>query len=263
MTKAYNFSLDAQGLAIAAPAGLESWLFGRLSAYMLGAVEKPLLTARYQSQLEPLGRECVARCLAESDGVEPALQRIWHLFLTQRIPREVVLSVAKFGSVVDTRLPYLDNELVDLLMKAPARLKLGETIQAAILRRTMPEFLDVVNVNTGTRVGAGRWAERLATFKARVLSKLRVPGYGHYEKLGLWLARQLRPMLEEILLGDRCLQRGVFNAETLKSLVEEHAARRRNHTYILMAALVFELGQREFIDGDPPPNIEEHVEHFA
>ena len=71
------------------------------------------------------------------------------------VSRETALSMVEFGSVVETRLPYLDNELIDLLLAIPPELKLGDTIQTHILRRHQPAFLQVVNSNTGAPLGAG------------------------------------------------------------------------------------------------------------
>src|SRR5205814_273208 len=126
------------------------------------------------------------------------------MFLAQRLRRETAQSLVEFDSVVETRLPYLDNDLVDELFAAPPELKLGDAIQAHILRRR-PDFLRVVNVNTGTVVGAGRVRRAVGNFRRRVLAKLGVKGYQPYERLGLWLRRQLRPLVERLLLDDRCL----------------------------------------------------------
>jgi asparagine synthase (glutamine-hydrolysing) len=250
MTKAYNFSLDPAALAIATPAQLEDWTFGHLRAFMLEGVEGSILTAADPNELNSLARESLRDCLRESAGLEPPVQRISHLFVTQRSRRETALALVKFGSLLETRLPYLDNDVVDLLLTAPPTMKLAETIQGHILRRRRPEFLDVVNVNTGTRIGASRLARRLATFRQRVLSKLRVRGYQPYERLGLWLRRELRPLVEKILLDDRCLERGIFQPDTLRNVVQQHFENHRNHTYLLMALLVLEKGQRKFIDAD-------------
>jgi asparagine synthase (glutamine-hydrolysing) len=247
MTKAYNFSLDRQALALAGPA-LEGWLWGRLQAYMLDGVEGELFAPAYQKDLVGLGRESLRDCLRESDGVEPPAHRIWHLFVTQRVRRETALSMVEFGSVVETRLPYLDGGLLDALMAAPPELKLGETIQTHILRKRMPAFLSVINANTGARMGAGPAAKAFARLRMKVLGKLGVRGYQPYERLGLWLRRELRPLVERILLDEHCLGRGVFNPDALRTAVANHMAKRRNHTYLLMALMIFELGQREFVD---------------
>lgn len=251
MTKAYNFSLDPAALMLRNEGELEDWAFGHLSAYMLEAVDGPLLASRRVADVDGLARDSLREALWESSGIEPPVQRLSHLFVTQRSRRETALSLVKFNSVVETRLPYLDNHLVDLLLSAPPRLKLGEEIQAYVLRKHRPEFLRVFNVNTGTRIGASRFRQQCASFRQRVLAKLGVPGYQPYEKLGLWLRRELAPMVQRILLSPRCLDRRVFHPETVSAVVEQHLANRRNHTFLLMALLIFELGQRAMVDEEP------------
>src|SRR5204863_9327904 len=155
----------------------------------------------------------------------------------------------------ETRLPYLDNDLVDELFAAPPELKLGDAIQAHILRRRRPDFLGVVNVNTGTVVGAGRVRRAVCNFRRRVLAKLGVKGYQPYERLGLWLRRELRPLVMRLLLSDRCLGRGVFDADTLRAVVDDHLHRRKNHTYLLLALMIFETGQRQFVDAEAPAEL--------
>ena len=170
--------------------------------------------------------------------------------MAERIRRETALSMTEFGSVVETRVPYLDSELLDALMAAPPELKLAETVQAHILRKRRPSYLGVPNANTGAPLTAGPVGKALAKLKLKVLGKLGVKGYQPYERLGLWLRRELRPMVEGVLLDDRCLSRGVFNPETVRSAVQNHLANRRNHTFLLMAMMIHELGQREYVDGD-------------
>jgi asparagine synthase (glutamine-hydrolysing) len=248
MAKAYNFSVDKKALAIRDDAGLEQWLYGRLQTYMLDGIEDSLFAPAHRREVANLARESLRACLRESERIQSPLQRIAHLFISQRLRRETALSMVKFGSLVETRLPYMDNELVDALLSAPPEMKLAEKIQEYILRRRMPAFLKVANSNTGTRVGAGPMARAFGNARLRVLAKLRVRGYQPYERLGLWLRRELRPLVEDLLLDERCLDRGLFDPNTIKSIVENHLSGRRNHTYLLMALMTFELGQRAFID---------------
>jgi hypothetical protein len=131
-------------------------------------------------------------------------------------------------------------------------LKLGEDIQAHILGRRRPDFLGVTNVNTGTRVGAGAWAKAVSHFRMRVLAKLGVKGYQPYERLGLWLRRELRPLVQKLLLSDRCLGRGLFDPQAVRAVVDAHLSGRHNHTFLLLTLMIYETGQREFLDGDAP-----------
>ena len=248
MTKAYNFSLDAAALGLGHD-GVEGWLWRRMQVHMLDGIDGALFTPTSGIDLTA-ARESLRESVRESAGVEPAAHRIWHAFLAQRVRRETGLSMVEFGSVAETRLPYLDPDLIDALMAAPPDLKLGETVQTQVLRKHRPDFLGVVNANTGARMGAGKATKALARLKLKVFAKLGVKGYQPYERLGLWLRRELRPLVEGLLLDDRCLGRGVFNPETVRAAAANHFANRRNHTFLLMAMMFFELGQREFVDGD-------------
>jgi hypothetical protein len=84
----------------------------------------------------------------------------------------------------------------------------------------------------------------------KVLGRLGVAGYQPYERMGLWLRRELCPFVERVLLSPRTLGRGIFNPQTIRAVVKQHVERRTNHTALLLALLIFELGQREFVDGD-------------
>jgi hypothetical protein len=252
MTKAYSFSLDREALALRDEAALEAWLLRRLRAFMLNATDGPLFAPALQAEVEGHARESLRDCLRESAGMQPLLHRIWHLFLTQRSRRETAMSMVKFGSVAEIRLPYLDNDLVDALFAAPPELKLADVIQTYILRRRRPAFLNVVNANTGTRVGAGSLARLASSFRLKVLRKLGVRGYQHYEKLGLWLRRELRPLVRKLLLSESCLERGIFDPQTVRRVVEDHLSGQRNHTYLLLALMIFEVGQGQLANQVQP-----------
>lgn len=251
MDKAYNFSLDAAALKITDKATLERWMYGRMCAYMLDGVEGPLFCQIPQPQMESLARESLQACLKESEAIEPQLQRVSHLFVSQRMRRETAMSLAMFDSVVETRVPFLDGDLVDVLMAIPPEQKIGDRLQSMLLKRRKPEFLKIRNSNTGAPMQASPLMQRAATFRMKVLGKLGVPGYQPYERLGLWLRRELRSLVKKILLSERCLERGVFAPDTVRAVVENHLAGKRNHTFLIMAMMIYELGQRKFMDGDP------------
>jgi asparagine synthase (glutamine-hydrolysing) len=248
MDKAYSYSLGQDAFAIADEAGLEVWLWRHLPAFVSTAGCGPLFAGPRQDEMETLARDSLRDCLRESAGIEPILHRIWHLFITQRLRRETALSLVEFGSVVETRLPYLDSDLVELLLAAPPQLKVGDTIQAHILRRHRPAFLDVINTNTGARLGAGRLERLWARARLKVFAKLGVRGYQPYERLGLWLRRELRPLVQKLLLSDVCLGRGIFNPQTVRAVVENHLNGRQNHTFLLLNLMIFETGQRDLFD---------------
>jgi hypothetical protein len=250
MRKAYAYSLDAEALAVADESALAAWLWRHLSGYMVGAVEGPLFAAGVGGEdvLQQTRADLHSR-LAATQSVSPPIQRVWQLFVGERLRRETALSMQMFRSFTEVRLPYLDPALVSLLMALPPDLKLGDTLQSHILKRRKPAFLRVVNSNTGAPMGAGTLKTRLAELQMKVYAKLGVPGYQPYERLGLWLARDLRPLVRRLLLSEKFHGRGVFAPEAVAQIISQHEARTHNHTFLIMAMMIFEIAQEELFDG--------------
>lgn len=253
LDKAYNFSLDKQAWAIGSEQELEAWLMNRLAAYVSGPEQRTLFAGPTGGDVADHARESLQNSLRASRALDHPVDRIWHLFLTQRLRRETALSLVQFGTQVETRLPLLDGGFVDALFAAPVALRVGDRIQTHLITRRQPAFLNVVNANTGVRLGARPLATSLGRLRMKVLRKLGVPGYRSYEKMGLWLRRELRPLVENLVLGDRSLSRGFFRPDVVRRIAAEHFAVRANHTYLLLVLMVFEMGQRLFFDADPAP----------
>ncbi len=249
MSKAYAFSLTDAELSgeLTTADGVFGWAASHLQAYMLDGVTGPVLKDVSPREFQEFSRDSLRRALEDANiqRNEPAAQTVWALYLRQRVFREIPLSMRKFDSQVNIRLPFLDNRLVDMLLTLPPGLKMDETLQQAILRKYRPDFLRVKNVNTGTFIGAGRLRQTLAELKQKVFAKLGVPGYQPYEKMGLWLRRELAPVVDEMLLSQRALSRGVFHPDTVKNVVTGHNAG-RNHTYLILAMMIFEARARFF-----------------
>lgn len=245
MKKAYAFSLDDETLGSSADA-LETWLFDHLSGYMIGGVPKGVFT----SNVVDGGRHALNVAYSAAAAFDPPAQRVWQLFLTQRLHRETALSMHKFGCYATIRLPFIDNDVIDALLALPPHMKMEDQLQCGILKHRRPDFLDVTNANTGARPGANPLTVAFARTRLRLYSRLGVPGYQPYERLGLWLSRELRPMVTRLLLGEQFLSRGICRPEGVKQIIDEHTRRSRNHTFLIMALLIFELGQRLIDDPD-------------
>ncbi len=249
LDKAYNFSLDRTGLTLNGNAAIEQWLWSRLRGWLSGSEASGIFRPDFARNLEDLARDSLREALRESEEIHPPGHRIAHLFLTQRLRRETALSMVQFGTLVETRLPFLDAQLVDRLFEAPIQLKLGDRIQTHILRKHRPAFLDVVNANTGTRMGAGRLEKFLAKGRMKVFGKLGVPGYQPYERLGLWLRRDLRPLVSRLLSQESLLDLGVIDPDGLRKVLDENDRGVRNHTYLIQAAMIFALGCQQLLEG--------------
>lgn len=127
---------------------------------------------------------------------------------------------------VESRVPYLDHELVDLVGAMPGSFRLDGWRTKAVLREAVK---DVIPQEILTRGKMG----------------FPVP-------LGRWLQGPFWPVVEDLVLGPRALARGLFQPDCVKRLAEEHRTGARTHTDRLWLLMNLELWHRLFVDGEDP-----------
>jgi asparagine synthase (glutamine-hydrolysing) len=134
----------------------------------------------------------------------------------------VKMDIASMANSLETRSPLLDHVLVEFAARVPARFKLRSGITKYILRRVAGSFLP-----------------------AEILER---PKQGFGLPVQGWMRDELRPLLEEMVLGQRALARGYFRPEGLRRLVADHAAGRADHGVRLWALLVLEVWHRACLE---------------
>jgi asparagine synthase (glutamine-hydrolysing) len=123
---------------------------------------------------------------------------------------------------LEARTPFLDYRMMELAFRMPGELKLrgGET--KYIYKQAIKDLI----------------GEELAFRKKQMFT---VP-------VGKWFRVGLAPLVRELLLNERAKSRGLFSAEAVQSLVDQHQAGEMNHTRELRALIAVELWHRIFID---------------
>jgi asparagine synthase (glutamine-hydrolysing) len=249
MERAYGFSLRAgEWEASDDPRG--DRLFQRLTASLLPHPGESLFKKPYRPWIPSLARGAFDRGFEASAGLQPGANRVSHLFLNQHLPHVTARSMEKFRSSVDTRLPFVDADLIAAIMRMPPQIRQGDRIQSELLRRRAPALLSIPNANTGAPVGAGRVSRFAHHTAKRVLAKLGVSGYQPYERIGRWLRRDWYPTARHLLLGEASLDRGVLEPGVVSRVLDEHRSGSRNHTGLIMTMLAFEAGQEELLGND-------------
>ena len=123
---------------------------------------------------------------------------------------------------LEVRVPFLDNDLVELASRIPSSLKhangRGKHILRAAMRGVLPDAI-VDNPKQGFSPPEGSW--------------YRGPSMAY---------------VREILLDSRTLDRGFFRPEYTRRIIEEHATGRRNHRLLIWSLLCFEWWNRLFMD---------------
>ena len=136
------------------------------------------------------------------------------------------VDVASMAASLECRCPFLDTEVVELAARMPIEWKQS-------LRRSKMILVD--------------------TFQKMLPESLRNrPKMGFGVPIDHWFRDSLQPLLRDVLLSSRCLDRGLLRPAAVRQLVDEHSSGQFNHAYRLWNLLCLELWHRMFLDQQPP-----------
>ncbi len=138
----------------------------------------------------------------------------------------VVEDKVSMAHSLESRVPFLDNDLVDFVAAMPSHYKLRDGTGKWILRRAMAGVIPDEILNA------------------------RKQGFAPPEDT--WFRHALQPYLREMLLGSRASSRGLFSRSAIQTLLDDHASGTRNHKKLLWSLISLEQWQRTFLDGDRP-----------
>lgn len=124
---------------------------------------------------------------------------------------------------IESRVPFLDHKLVEFTAKMPIKMKLRGNTTKYLLKEAMKGILP-----------------------DEILHR---PKMGFPVPVGNWFRGQFKHIIDEYVLGERSLSRGVFNADFVRELVAKHNSG-ENHDERLWSLVNFEIWQRQFIDGE-------------
>ena len=136
------------------------------------------------------------------------------------------VDIASMAHGLECRAPLLDHKVLEFIATLPTDLKLRGRTDKYLLRRTFGHMLP------------------------KVILRRKKMGFG--VPIADWFRGKLQGYVRDILLDDTALQRGYFNPDAVRDLVEDHVAGRADHGYRLWSLLMFELWHRKFLDGAVP-----------
>jgi asparagine synthase (glutamine-hydrolysing) len=121
---------------------------------------------------------------------------------------------------LETRVPLLDKELVELAFRIPSSLKIANGQSKDLLKAV-----------------AARHVPRECVYR---------PKEGFSIPMKHWLGTEFRPLLEEMTDARRVEAEGVFDPVTVARLKAEHLGGRANHSHVLWSMLVFQDWRRRW-----------------
>jgi asparagine synthase (glutamine-hydrolysing) len=143
-------------------------------------------------------------------------------YLQELLMKQDQMSMA---TSVESRVPFLDHKLVEFTAKMPDTLKLRGATTKYILRESMKGILP-----------------------EKILSRRKM---GFPVPIGSWFRGSFKSVIDEYVLGERALARGIFAPDFMRKLVALHQAG-EDHSERLWALLNFEIWLRRFFDAENP-----------
>jgi asparagine synthase (glutamine-hydrolysing) len=168
-----------------------------------------------------------------------------YLYLTEHHRRFTGSSLELFRSMVEVRMPFVDEDFLELLFRSPARWREGTDIHRAVIGANCPALLKVRNSNTGAPGSASPLVEKILDRMNSLFRRLNLYGYRHYHSFERWMKQLLLDSVEQVLLQPECLSKSMYREETLRRLIEEMRRGVADHAYLLQVLLILELWQRE------------------
>jgi asparagine synthase (glutamine-hydrolysing) len=203
---------------------IESIYFDNFAVFTR-AMQRDLLSAETKERAGALDPYHEMRRYYETADADSTLNKMLYAdtktYLHELLMKQDQMSMA---ASIESRVPFLDQKLVEFTVRLPVRLKLrrGWTTKY-VLRASMQGVLP-------------------EPILARKKMGFPVP-------VGKWFRGEFRSVVDEYVLGARAAGRGIFNHDYVRGLVARHQAG-ENHAERLWALVNFEIWLRRFVDGE-------------
>jgi asparagine synthase (glutamine-hydrolysing) len=183
-----------------------------------------LYTGEFRERMRPhRAADFIAPWFARANGagiVDAALLADTMTYLPNDLL--VKVDIASMANSLEARSPFLDHHVIEFAASLPADLKLRGRTTKYLLKKVLRQLVPAENL--------GR----------------RKQGFG--VPIGHWFRGEMKGFLQETLLSEKHLRRGLFRPEAVRRLVADHVAGRADHSHRLWTLLMLELWFVRFID---------------
>lgn len=121
---------------------------------------------------------------------------------------------------LESRVPMLDRELVELAFQVPDNLKLNQGNIKVLLKKI-----------------AAKQIPQECVYRQKE---------GFSIPIKHWLGTQFRPIMEELLDSKKLQQEGIFNVKTINKLKFDHLGGKANHSHVLWSLMVFQAWRKRW-----------------
>ena len=191
--------------------------------------EMSLLSDEFVATTDPL--ELIREYIEKAPARDP-LGRVLYLDTKTYLPGDILTKVDRMSMLtsLEARVPLLDHVFVEWVTGLTANWKMRGRDQKYILRKL---------------------AERVGVPKEVIYRRKQ----GFALPLKHWMRHELKDLILTVLLDRTTLERGYFNPQGVRQLLDEHFQERRDHSARIWRLLMFELWHRNFLSQIQPDQV--------
>jgi asparagine synthase (glutamine-hydrolysing) len=186
------------------------------------ALRRQLFTPEARRQIDGTVGDHILALQRDSKGLDE-LNRCLFVDLKSYLSDNCLVKVDRMSMAVslESRVPLLDHELVELAFALPSELKVRSGKTKVLLKKV-----------------AARHVPADCVYR---------PKEGFSIPIKNWLGAELRPLMEELLDSKRVSADGLFDPTVVQRLKTEHLQGVANHSHILWSLVVFHDWQRRWL----------------
>jgi asparagine synthetase B (glutamine-hydrolysing) len=199
------------------------------------------------------GRAAWERSISAAGDGRP-IERLVDWLLENRVFRTAKSGALVFRTRMEAYAPFFDRDLVDLLVRVPLESRYKHRMYLKVLRAASPAAARVRWQRTALPPSWG-YAANLASMAAHraVQTAAKPLGIRPFRKRAFyspadWFRGPWAPAARALLLSERALDRGIFDPDAVRAMLDAHAAG-RDYSSLVGNLLALELFQRRFLDG--------------
>jgi asparagine synthase (glutamine-hydrolysing) len=164
------------------------------------------------------------RKLFKEAGNRQALNKSLYVDLKSYLCDNCLVKVDRMSMAVslESRVPLLDKELVELAFRIPDQHKVANGETKVLLKKI-----------------AAKYVPHECVYR---------PKEGFSIPIKNWLKTRLRPLMEELLNYKNIEQEGLFQSAAIEKMKQEHLAGSANHSHILWSLMVFQDWRRRWLE---------------
>jgi asparagine synthase (glutamine-hydrolysing) len=208
---------------LARPATLEALYLDNFAVFSREQ-QRGLLSSALRHRIATDDPYATATQLMAGSDAKTLLDRLLYIdtktYLHELLMKQDQMSMA---ASIESRVPFLDHPLVEFTARLPERLKLRGRTTKYILREAMRDILPPEILTRGKM--------------------------GFPVPVGAWFRGRYRGIIDELVLSPRAMERGLFDADAIRTLVARHAAG-EDHAERLWSLVNLEIWHRVVVEGE-------------